>query len=40
MRSSLDRAKSGYDTLTPKIAEYIKQLNQKLADKQSNLSIR
>jgi hypothetical protein len=40
MRSSLDRAKSGYDTLTPKIAEYIKQLNQRLADKQSNLSIR
>ena len=34
MRSSLDRAKSGYDTLAPEIAEYIRFLNQKLAEKQ------
>lgn len=35
MRSNLKRAKSGYDTLTPKIAEYMKSLNQQLADKQT-----
>ncbi|CAN5815005.1 hypothetical protein BH11BAC7_BH11BAC7_02240 [soil metagenome] len=38
MRSSLSRAKAGYDTLAPKIAEYMKMLNQKLAEKQGNLS--
>lgn len=38
MRSSLGRAKAGYDTLAPKIAEYMKSLNQKLAEKQGNLS--
>ncbi len=38
MRSSLNRAKAGYDTLSPKIAEYMKALNQKLAEKQGNLS--
>ncbi len=38
MRSSLNRAKAGYDTLSPKIAEYMKSLNQKLAEKQGNLS--
>ncbi|MDQ3110781.1 MAG: hypothetical protein M3R17_12880 [Bacteroidota bacterium] len=39
MRSSLGRAKAGYDTLAPKIADYMKSLNQKLADKQENLSM-
>jgi hypothetical protein len=37
MRSSLNRAKNGYDTLSPKIAAYIKFLNQKLADKQGGM---
>lgn len=37
MRSSLGKAKAGYDTLSPKIADYMKLLNQKLADKQGNL---
>jgi hypothetical protein len=38
MRSSLNRAKNGYDTLSPKIAAYIKFLNQKLADKQGGMN--
>ncbi len=33
MRSSLDKAKAGYDTLAPKISDYMKLLNQRLADK-------
>lgn len=32
MRSSLTRAKAGYDTLTPKISDYMKSLNQQLAN--------
>ena len=35
MSSSLDRAKVGYDSLAPKISDYMKVLNQKLADKQA-----
>jgi hypothetical protein len=39
MRSSLGKAKSGYDTLAPKIADYMKLLNRQLAVKQGNLSM-
>lgn len=39
MRSSLGKAKSGYDTLAPKIADYMKWLNRQLAEKQGNLSV-
>lgn len=39
MRSSLSKAKSGYDTLAPKIADYMKLLNRQLAEKQGNLSV-
>jgi hypothetical protein len=33
LRPSFDKAKKGYDSLSPKIADYMKSLNQKLADK-------
>lgn len=36
MRSSFDKAKAGYDTLGPKIADYMKTLNQMLAAKEGN----
>jgi len=37
MRSTLDKAKAGYDTLTPKVNEYMKVLNQKLVEKSSSV---
>lgn len=36
MRSTIDKAKLGYDSLAGKISDYMKILNQKLADKQAN----
>ena len=33
MRSTLDKVKAGYDTLAPKIDEYMKTLTQRLAEK-------
>jgi hypothetical protein len=33
MRSTLDRVKAGYDTLAPHVENYMKELSQKLAEK-------
>lgn len=37
MRPILEKAKASYDTLTPKVNDYMKLLNQKLAEKSSSV---